>query len=101
MRGCRTGQEFVPGVVEGGVRVTGVNAVGREAVDGFGDVFDCAGRGGWVFSSALYGWSCAFGWEGGGDVTVGELRADLGSCEVQFRDVEEDGGVGEDQSDVE
>lgn len=41
---CCTCEEFVPGVVGFRVRVAGVDAVGREAVDGFGHVFDRAGR---------------------------------------------------------
>lgn len=40
-------------------------------------------------------------WLAGGGVTVGELRTDVGSFEVHFRNVEKDGGVCEDQEDVE
>ncbi len=36
-----------------------------------------------------------------GRVTVGEARTDVGSLEVCFGDVEEDGGVCEDQKAVE
>ncbi len=34
----------MPRLVEFRARVAGVDAVGREAVDGFGRVLDCAGR---------------------------------------------------------
>lgn len=86
----------MPGAVEFGGWVAGVDAVGREAVDGFGHVFDRAGGGccrvvSWslrIYSLLVVGF------------TVGELRTDIGWVKVGFYQVDEDGGVCEDQNDV-
>ena len=87
----------MPRLVQFRARVAGVDVVGREAVDGFGHVFDRAGGGccrvvSWslrIYSLLVVGF------------TVGEARTDVGSFEVCFGDLGEDGCVCGDQKDVE
>lgn len=89
----------MPRLVQFRARVAGVDVVGREAVDGFGRVSGRAGCRCCGVFQLVFGKCRAF-WTGGG-FTVGEARTDVGSFEVCFGDLGEDGCVCGDQKDVE